>query len=138
MELFLNFVWLSVSLALLVTWAKAVRRGDTKRTWTVFLALVLLVILLLPVISMTDDLVAMVSPTEFEHAVRRGDLTLAQSVQDIAALLDAGMLAILLFISFTALFSRLSRFTLRICPRKTMSGFVRTAGVRPPPSALTA
>ena len=138
MELFLNFIWLSVSLALIVTWVKAVRRGDTKCSWTVFLALVLLVVLLLPVISMTDDLVAMANPTELEHTVRRSDLSLAQSIQDIAALLDVGMLAILLFISFTALFSRLSRFTLRMCPRKTMLGFVRTAGVRPPPSALTA
>lgn len=139
MELFLNFVWLSLSLALILTWARAIRHGDTKRTWTTLIALVLLVLLLLPVISMTDDLVAMASPSEMEHVVRRIDLPLLHQAHDTAALLDIGMLAILLLIGFAILFARLSRFSLRLSRRRLMDGFDRTVGVRPPPmAALTA
>jgi hypothetical protein len=45
------------------------------------------------------------------------------------------MLTVLLFIGFAILFSRLSRFGLRVSPRRLMDGLIRTAGVRPPPMA---
>jgi len=132
-ELLLNFLWFALSLALVLTWVRAVRRGDTKASWSVFVALILLVVLLLPVISMTDDLVAMDSRTELEHVVRRVELPLLQLAHTTAAL-DFGALSLLLLIGFAVLFSRLSRFTLRVSLSKLMEGFVRTAGVRPPPA----
>jgi hypothetical protein len=132
-ELLLNFLWFSLSLTLLLTWVRAVRQGDAKPTWTTLVALVLLLLLLLPVISMTDDLVAMESRTELEHVVRRSEMPLLQ-VAPGAAILGLGMLAVLLLIGFAVLFSRLSRFSLRVALRKIMDGFVRTAGVRPPPA----
>jgi hypothetical protein len=61
-----------------------------------------------------------------------------QLAHDTAALLDFGMLAVLFLIGFAVLFSRLSRFTLRGSARKLMDGFIRTAGVRPPPFAASA
>jgi hypothetical protein len=137
-ELLLNFLWLSVSIALVFTWARAIRSGHSKQNWSAFIALALLLILLLPVISMTDDLVAMDSRTELEHVVRRGEMPLLQLAHDTAALLDFGMLAVLFLIGFAVLFSRLSRFTLRGSARKLMDGFIRTAGVRPPPFAASA
>ncbi|HEU4637022.1 MAG TPA: hypothetical protein VFS41_12635 [Edaphobacter sp.] len=131
----LNFLWFSVSLTLVLTWVRAVRLGDAKQSWTTFIALILLLVLLLPVISMTDDLVAMESRTELEHVVRRSEMPLLQVASGTAtAFLDLGVLAVLLLIGFAVLFSRLSRFSLRVAVRKIMAGFVRTAGVRPPPA----
>lgn len=132
MELLLNFLWLSLSLSLVLIWVRAVRHGDAKQNWSAFIALILLLVLLLPVISMTDDLVAMDSPMELEHVVRRSEMPQLQLAHS-QAVLDFGMLAVLLLIGFAILFSRLSRFTLRVSLSKSMDGFVRTVGVRPPP-----
>jgi hypothetical protein len=137
-ELLLNFLWLSLSLALVLTWVRAVRHGHTKHTWSAFVALALLLVLLLPVISMTDDLVAMENRTELEHVVRRSEMPLLHLAHDTAALLDIGLLALSLLIGFALFFSRLSPFTLRIPHRKLMNGFIRTMGVRPPPMTALA
>jgi hypothetical protein len=56
--------------------------------------------------------------------------------QDTTALLDSGALTILLLIGFAILLSRLSRFTLRVAPRRPMDGFILIKGVRPPPMAF--
>lgn len=137
-ELLLNFVWLSVSVTLILFWAQAARRGDTKPTWATFVAIALLLVLLLPVISMTDDLVAMDSPSESEHIVRSGEMPLLHLTPDTTALLDTGLLAALLFLGYAVLLARLSRFTLRFSPRVRMDGFARIAGIRPPPAATFA
>jgi hypothetical protein len=134
-ELLLNFLWFSLSLTLVLTWVRSVRHGDTKQSWTAFVALVLLLVLLLPVISMTDDLVAMENRTELEHVLRRSEMPLLQ-IASGAAIPDLGMLAVLLLIGFAVLFSRLSRFSLRVALRKVMDGCVRMAGVRPPPAVV--
>jgi len=135
-ELLLNFLWLSLSLLLVFTWMRAAKHGHTKYTWTVLIALGLLLVLLLPVISMTDDLVAMENPTEIEHVVRRSEMPLLHLAHDTAALVDSGVLAVLLLIGFAFLFSRFSRFSLRVCPRKLTDGFICITGVRPPPMAI--
>jgi accessory gene regulator protein AgrB len=137
-ELLFNILWLSVSLTLVFTWVRAVRHGHTKHTWSAFVALALLLVLLLPVISMTDDLVAMDGPSEYEHVVRRSEMPLLHLTHDTAALLDTGLLAVLLFLGFAILFSRLSRFTMRFSTHILSDAFVRTTGVRPPPVALIA
>lgn len=116
---------------------RAAKHGHTKPTWTTLIALGLLLVLLLPVISMTDDLVAMENPTEIEHIVRRSEMPLLHLAQDTAAHLDGGVLAVLLLlIGFAFLVSRLSRFSLRVCPRKLTDGFICITGVRPPPVAV--
>jgi hypothetical protein len=132
-ELLLNFLWFSLSLTLILTWVRAVRRGDAKQNWSTLVALVLLLVLLLPVISMTDDLGAMDSRTEMEHVVRRSEMPLLQ-VAAHAAILELGTLSVLLLIGFAVLFSRLSRFSLRVVLRKLMDGFARVIGIRPPPA----
>lgn len=114
---------------------RAAKHGHTKSTWTALIALGLLLVLLLPVISMTDDLVAMENPTEIEH-VRRSEMPLLHLAHDTAALLDSGVLAVLFLIGVAFLFSRLSRFSLRVCPRKLTDGFICITGVRPPPVAV--
>jgi hypothetical protein len=132
-ELLLNFLWFSLSLTLILTWVRAVRRGDAKQSWSTLVALVLLLVLLLPVISMTDDLVAIDSRTELEHVVRRSEMPLLQ-ISAHVAILELGTLGVLLLIGFAILFSRLSRFSLRVVLRKLTDGFARVVGIRPPPA----
>jgi hypothetical protein len=135
-ELLLNFLWLSLSLLFILIWVRAAKHGHTKLTLTTFVALALLLLLLLPIISMTDDLVAMENRTELEHVVRRSEMPLLHLAHDTTALLDSGVFTVLLLIGFAFLFSRLSRFSLRVCPRKLTDGFICITGVRPPPVAV--
>jgi hypothetical protein len=76
-ELFLNFAWLVLSATLAIYWTHESRhaplrsgRPDRKLQ---LLTLALLIIILLPVISITDDMQAM-SAAEIEHVTRRADL----------------------------------------------------------------
>ncbi|HEY0162581.1 MAG TPA: hypothetical protein VGB69_07890 [Edaphobacter sp.] len=142
MELLLNFLWLTVSLALIFVWASAVWHGHTKNAVRALVALSLLIALLLPIISITDDLFALDDNSlEYEqHTVRRPNETpLLHLTHDIAIPLDTIFLAVLLILGFAVLLARLSRFPLRPSfIRKAMEGFVRAAGVRPPPMALLA
>lgn len=142
MELLLNFLWLIVSLALIFVWASAVWHGHTKNAGRAFIALSLLIVLLLPIISISDDIFALDdSSLEYEqHTVRRPNETpLLHLTHDIAIPLDTIFLTVLLFLGFALLFARLSRFTLRPSVlQKAMEGFVRAVGVRPPPTALFA
>jgi hypothetical protein len=137
-ELLLNFLWLSVSVALILFWVRATLRGETEVNLTAVVAIVLLLALLLPVISITDDLIASDSPTESEHLVRRVEMPLLHLTPHAAILPEMALLTALLFLGYTILLARLSRFTLRFSPRVPMEGFARTAGVRPPPAAMLA
>lgn len=135
-EFLLNFLWLSLSLTLVFAWRRAAKHGHTKPTWNTFVALALLLFLLLPVISMTDDLVAMENRTELEHVVRRSEMPLLHLAHGTTAVLDSGALVLLLLMGFAIIFSRLSRFSLRVTPRRPVDGFIRIKGVRPPPVAF--
>ena len=67
MELFLNLVWLAVSVAVLAAWALRLReRTGVKRISSAksYLALACIMIFLFPVISMTDDVQLMVMCAE--------------------------------------------------------------------------
>jgi hypothetical protein len=133
-ELFLNLLWLVFSLLLILHWTRAANPRRNWKTGKAFVALLLLVLLLLPVISVTDDLVAMASPSETEHIVRRGEIPLLHLVQDQAVMLDAGALAqIIIGLAF------LSSLLSRIIPRRKavtlLNGFGMARGIRPPPSA---
>jgi hypothetical protein len=76
-EILLNLVWVTLSVALSVLWLlrRVACNGDAHsislKTQLVSLAVVLLI--LLPVVSITDDLQASIAPAEVEHACRRGD-----------------------------------------------------------------
>jgi len=137
-ELLLNLLWFSVSLLLVALWTRAARRGHTRLTWNTFAALALLLVLLLPVISMTDDLVAMAAPLEDDHPVRRGDMPLSHLEQSPATPLDVVALAALLVLGMAFLATRLSRLVPPPSLNKFLAGFARANAVRPPPTALLA
>ena len=76
-ELLLNLLWLAASatLGVALLYSRSQRGGTSKdyvhsnsAAWVSYL---ILVAMLLPVISMTDDLQAMVTPTDGEQVVRR-------------------------------------------------------------------
>jgi hypothetical protein len=79
-EILLNCVWLILGLALISAWsAHAWRTRDSRpngllpRRPLQFTALLLLVLLLLPVISLTDDISMCTAPRDAERALRLHD-----------------------------------------------------------------
>ncbi len=77
MELLLNFAWLVLSTSLALLWIRELRfvSADSKQPSRTIqlLALAMLIVILLPVISMTDDMQALTT-AEVEHVTRRADL----------------------------------------------------------------
>ncbi|MGA8287604.1 MAG: hypothetical protein WB950_02810, partial [Acidobacteriaceae bacterium] len=77
MELLLNLLWLAASLSLAVLLHNSRgRRGVASQNYVhshsvAWISYLVLVAMLLPVISMTDDLWAMTTPTDGEQIVRR-------------------------------------------------------------------
>ena len=77
METFFNLLWVAVAIALFGAWLASVRPQRTSALPSVglqLIALALLVVILLPVISLTDDLQANTNPAETEHFSRRIDV----------------------------------------------------------------
>jgi hypothetical protein len=70
MELSLNLVWALLAVVLVRLWLlHASRNGVSTRTQ--FAALAMLIVILLPVISVTDDLQALQNPAELDCCARR-------------------------------------------------------------------
>ena len=80
MEILLNCVWLVLGLSLITTWsARALRTGTCKPDGLLpsrqlqFTAILMLLILLFPVISVTDDIAMCAAPRDAERALRLHD-----------------------------------------------------------------
>jgi hypothetical protein len=73
MELALNLAWALLAIAALSLWPQyAPRAGAKKRTQIV--VLIVLIVILFPVISVTDDLQAAQNPAEADSCLRRDDV----------------------------------------------------------------
>lgn len=102
-------------------------------------ALVLLIVVLLPVISATDDLISMAGLLEGEHAehaehlVRRGEMPLLDFHQG-ASTFNLAIFA-LIFIDLSFLSALRSRLVSRPKTVRLLHGFAKTYGMRPPPVA---
>ena len=70
MELTLNFGWAMVAIWMLCAWLRAAPRGSRDRR-AQLVALAVVILILLPAISMTDDLIAAQNPAEVDSCVRR-------------------------------------------------------------------
>lgn len=73
MELFLNSVWALLALAIVCFWLRQESPGHTRRR-SPFIALVMLIVVLFPVISVSDDLWSMQNPAETDSCQRRAHL----------------------------------------------------------------
>jgi hypothetical protein len=70
MEITLNLAWAACSLALIWFWTQSTAASPVPRRMQI-LALAMVVLLLLPVISLSDDLMAMQGPAETDSSMRR-------------------------------------------------------------------
>lgn len=70
MELILNFAWVALAICMVWLWLRiAPPTGSDRRVQLIALGLAL--VILLPVISMTDDLIAAKNPAEVDVCLRR-------------------------------------------------------------------
>jgi hypothetical protein len=72
MELVLNLVWVLLAAAIVRLWICHAPNQSVRRR-TQFAAMLLLLLVLFPVISVTDDLQAMQNPAESESTLRRAN-----------------------------------------------------------------
>ncbi len=107
------------------------RHGRKKIEWSTVIALILLLVLLFPVISMTDDLIAINMASEVEHTMRRYE---APPSQTTSVVLDAIVLMAMVMIGIAFSGTRFTRVRPRAFAAKLLAGFVRASGVRPPPA----
>jgi hypothetical protein len=89
-ELIFNLLWLTLSAGIFGFWIWSQRRWADRSlratTRIQIMALAVLIVILLPVVSLTDDLQASAAPAEMEHLIRRIDLhhSLDASLQAIS------------------------------------------------------
>jgi hypothetical protein len=134
MELFLNLVWLTLSAALVWSYVAFAPHQLKSRKTVAIIALALLILVLLPAISMTDDLAAINNPAETDHLFRRDRATLLLH-SDISVVAVVPLL-IDIFAIAVALTSG-EKLRLYSLPSVLLDGAVRALGVRPPPSVST-
>lgn len=70
MELLLNLVWLALAVAVFCLWPRVVPPAAVSRCGQ-FVALTILTLVLFPVISITDDLLAAQNPAEIDCCLRK-------------------------------------------------------------------
>lgn len=73
MELFLNSAWAVMAMAIVFLWLRLGRRAKSE-TRLSFIALVMLIVVLFPVISVSDDLWSLQNPAETDTYQRRDHL----------------------------------------------------------------
>ena len=130
MELLLNLAWLGLSTTLVWRFLLCARGPHQWRKGRAIVALALLILILLPAISMTDDLAAFSNPGEINHVFRR-DGTPLQLHSDAAAVAIVALLLDILAISVMRLSGE--QFKLRSFSGAMLDGAVRSLGLRPPP-----
>ncbi len=136
--MFLNLVWLSLSVALVTGCIRSLRRRESGAALTAVIAVTLLVVLLFPAISMTDDLMAMNLPAEVQHELHRHEVSPLQPVQ-------AASVSLLGAVPFMALallaFALLGIVSARIWPfsfaSRVLVGCARSLGIRGPSTLAT-
>lgn len=134
-EIFFNLLWLALSALLLGLWLFH-RRGAADHSLRSsegiqFIALALLIVVLLPVVSLTDDLQACTMPAESEHLSRRGDF---QTVADFT-LRAVSVIAGLFSFDTTPNAHTFACLSLPAEIEKPGAGYLRILGTRPPPAA---
>ena len=133
MEFLLNAVWIVGSLLLIGSKFHSMRRQNNRVEWRVLIALGVLLALMLPVISITDDLMANNATADVEHMFRRPLEPVPQS-PFLAVLEIVTSAALLLFgLRQRALLQTMSRSDSSLV--RLRQGLMRLSSVRPPPCA---
>jgi hypothetical protein len=130
MEVLLNLAWAFCSLSLFFLWTKSNTSNPAPRRTQLF-ALAMVVLLLLPVISLSDDLLAMQGAAETDMSLRRAqvsDNTHASPASTPFGLPEQIAQALTLG-GYSRILSQ------ETAPAEPMSGLGRALDSRPPPSA---
>ncbi len=129
MELFLNLAWAVLSICMLCLWLRlAPRRGRDRRIQ--FVALAMIILILLPAISVTDDLQAARNPADIDTCLRRDhEWSSPHSIVPAVALLP--------LLPFASLDFRVRRAALpgRQAVATPANPFLALIENRPPPAA---
>jgi hypothetical protein len=127
MELLFNLVWAALSAFMVLLWVRfAPRDGASRRQQ--FVALAVLILVLFPVISVTDDLQAALNPAETDTAIRRSHiLPVAHSVIPAVAMLALSNMA---HVPTAALKTRIQAVSPDVLPDDPGSPHIQN---RPPP-----
>jgi hypothetical protein len=132
-ELLFNLFWVVLSAGLIGTWLGSRHRwadhASRPSLRMQIAALAVLVVILFPVVSLTDDLLGCTAPAETEHLVRRDLHDRMESVSPTASI-AVGASVYFASGSGLQLKSSLSPTTEIGTPREQ---FLRTRGNRPPP-----
>jgi hypothetical protein len=134
-EAFFNLAWVAITVALFSAWITSGRlRNKRSRLPSVgvqLVAVALLAAILLPVISLTDDLQATPTLADSEHLSRRADI---QPTHD--HLLHALPVALAQWVSAIPTIYAQPRAILALDqpPSSVLQGYLRVVGSRPPPS----
>lgn len=136
MEILSNLTWIAVALALLVVWVGQQRRtrGQTMLPGTAvqMIALAILAVILLPAISVSDDLQASHNPAEVERACARSD-------QHVLLMADSHATPVALAVIFSVLADaapqRMAWFSVEYPPAQEPTSHARVPESRGPPAA---
>jgi hypothetical protein len=129
MELLLNFAWVLVTVACLCLWLRFGRREGVDRRAS-FVALVMLLVILFPVISVSDDLWAAQNPAETDTCQRRAH-------RDCCSHTSLQAVALLPLPVFAELSFGIQRFSVSLPPTQSVPDNPALAPIqnRPPPKA---
>jgi hypothetical protein len=130
MEIILNLAWVLCALGLFWFWARA-GVSDSASRKTQILALGMVVLLLLPVISLSDDLIAMQGPAESDMCLRRA-LHADESHPSVIPHAMAMPEQLFIALSIGGLPQKTVELP-RVMPPQT--SFIRSLDSRPPPRA---
>jgi len=135
-EIFFNLLWLALSSLLLGLWlfnrGRSADESVRSSAGIQFIALALLIVVLLPVVSLTDDLQACTMPAESEHLSRRGDF---QAVADFTLHAVSVVIAGLSSFDTTPNAHTFACLSLPAENETPSAGYLRILGNRPPPAA---
>ena len=128
MESALNLVWIVLVAGMMLAWARcAARNGANRRMQLV--AFAALAFILLPAISMTDDLIRAQNPAEADWCLRRDHGNLSLRMPDAAA--AAAPTAAFAGLAFTDVYYKTAGLTVRLADSR-LHGTIQN---RPPPAA---
>lgn len=134
MELLFNLLWLAIAALLVGLWLlRTARATDPVRhgIGVQLIALALVVVILLPVVSLTDDLHATALLAESDHVFRRSDF---QAVGDLALhLLSVAIAAVTLF-NISSRSRTLAWLSFPANKAASRAGYLHILGSRPPPA----
>lgn len=135
MELLFNLLWVALSAGLIGLWllSRGQWRGDASHpnSHMQIAALAMVIVILLPVVSLTDDLLACTAPTEVEHLVRRDLLDHVDNDLHAASIVTA----VLVSLQNASGLPTISKLTPAVDIGTPREEFLNIVGNRPPPRA---